>query len=161
MLRRRARCGAARTAVVAHAIHGGIVDDGLVINVRNICRAHVVYGAVVIKLPIVPVSALIADTGIAEAVNDSAVEADLRSPITRVPNVTTIAKSPKARGPQHTDCWSLHPGPGHPVIAVRTVSPIPRRPDITGGGTNGLLVYGKRGRGNVDRYRDLRLSRGG
>jgi len=81
---RRSGVNSAVAAVVADAIYGDIVDDGLVVDV-NVGDGHVVHGAVVVEVAISPIATLIAGAKIAEAVIHSTIEADVRSPVACVP----------------------------------------------------------------------------
>ena len=149
LLRGRAGSGSPRATVIAHVVHGGVVDNGLVIDIGDVRRAHVVYCVVVVELPVVPVSALVAYTGVAVAINDTAVETHLRPPIPSVPSVDTVVPAPITWSPQQSNCGRLHPSAGDPIVTIITVSPIPGRPDITFAGADGLLVHGQR------RWRDV------
>jgi hypothetical protein len=76
----------ASAAVVAHAVHGYVVDHSLVIDV-NIGDVYVVDAAVVEKVSSVPIAASVAGAEISEAVVNAAVEANVRTPVTGVPKV--------------------------------------------------------------------------
>src|SRR5207302_1569018 len=65
---------AARAAVEADATHPRLVDDRVVVDVRNVGDVDVGDGAVVVELVSAPVAALKAAAEIAEAVVDAAVE---------------------------------------------------------------------------------------
>lgn len=97
LLRRRSHRGAAGTAVVADV--GRVVDDGLVVDVSDRDIRDVVDGTVVEEVAAAPITALIADAGVAEAIGDAAVEADGRSPITGVECVDAIVPAPIAGRP--------------------------------------------------------------
>jgi hypothetical protein len=60
---------------------------------------HVVDGAVVAEVAAVPVSALIAEAGIAEAVVDATIESDVPSPIATVEAIAATRVSPIAGRP--------------------------------------------------------------
>ena len=80
LLRRRPRLDAAGAAIVADIRRVSHLD-GLVVDVADRNAADVVDTAVVEKAAAAPIAAFIADAGIAEAVRNAAVEADLRTPI--------------------------------------------------------------------------------
>jgi hypothetical protein len=72
--------------------HGAVVD----VDVRN---SDVVYSAVVIEGPAVPVATFIAFTKIPVAVINSAIEANMRTPIAGMPEISATVPSPITRGP--------------------------------------------------------------
>src|ERR1700751_1410616 len=123
---------AARTADIADAVDSDVVDHGLGVDIRDRDVGYVVDRAVVIEPVVAPVPALVAMTGVAEAVVHSAVETDLRRPVARIPLEKSIRPAPVARGPEKPDGRRLHPGAGNPEVAIRTVAPVPRNPDVTG-----------------------------
>src|SRR4029077_3824570 len=81
-----------------------------------------------------------ADAGVAKAVVDATVKADVRTPVAAVPSVESIIPTPVARSPEHPN-GGEHPGPGHPVIAIVVIpSPVPGGPEIARAGAKGLHV---------------------
>jgi hypothetical protein len=87
------------SAVVADAVHRNVIDNGLVVDV-NVGDGHVVYGPVVIEVAVSPIATFITVPKVAESVVHAAVEADMRSPVARVPHIHAIAPSPVSRGPE-------------------------------------------------------------
>src|SRR2546430_1866640 len=126
----RARIDSAVTSVVGDTVYGEFVDDRLVVDV-NVGDIHVVHRAVVEEVTVSPISALVATAKVAKPVINAAVESDVRSPITCVPNISALAPSPITGGPQQSRLRSHHPCAWHPEVAFRTVGPITRSPDIT------------------------------
>src|ERR1700733_10988394 len=98
---------AAGASVVAHVVCDVIDDDSLGVDVGHV--RDVVHGAVVEEPSVVPISALIAHTGVAEAVVYAAVESDLGAPVALVKNERVIAPAPVARGPEKTRLWRHYP----------------------------------------------------
>jgi hypothetical protein len=143
-------------AVIADMVHPSVVDYGLVVNVVNAGDVHVVHRTVVVKLSVLPTSALIAETTIAKAVVDPTVEADLRTPVAVIPHVGVAAPAPITGSPEQTNLGSHHPRTRHPEVAFIPVSPVAGRPQITGGRYHGLCVHRERGRSDHDRNRELR-----
>src|ERR1022692_3336607 len=143
-------------AVIADIVDPSVVDYGLVVNVVNAGDIHVVHRTVVVKLSVLPTSALIAGTTIAKAVVDPTVEADLRTPVTVIPAVGVAAPAPITGSPEQTNLGSHHPRTRHPEVAFIPICPVAGRPDITGGGHHGLCVHRQRGRSDRDRNRELR-----
>lgn len=142
LLRCGPRLNAALATVVAHIGHVRVVDDGrVVVNVPHIRNVYVIHATVVVKLAVPPVAAVVAISVISVAVVDPAIETDLGSPVTRVPEIRILIPSPIAGGPEITDFGRLHPSARHPVVAiVVVVGPIAGRPNPPGIGTRGLFV---------------------
>jgi hypothetical protein len=95
---RGSRVDAAAAAVVADA---GVVvhDHGAVVDVGDVGGVDVVDRAVVHEAVMVPVAAVVAGTGIAVAVGNSAVEADMRAPVAGVPAIEAAEEAPPGRRP--------------------------------------------------------------
>src|SRR5580700_6402408 len=98
--RRRACVDPTFAAIVANPVHGGVVDHGGVVNVVDVRDTHVVHGAVVEKLSVVPSSAFIPMAEVAESVNDSAIEADVWTPKALMENKYAATPTPPGRGPE-------------------------------------------------------------
>src|ERR1700680_3494804 len=108
---------------------GRVVDHGPVdVDISYPRRVHVHHRAVVAEGPARPHPAPETDTTVAKTVVDAAVEADMGTPIARMPGVYTASQSPIARGPQHTHARRRHPHAGYPVVAHRSVGPVPGSP---------------------------------
>src|SRR5580698_3153714 len=147
--------------VIADAIDGRVVDDGLVIHIGDVnIAADIGHRAVVAKDSIVPASAFESGSAVTEAIVDAAIEADLWAPIAFIKDERTAAPTPVTGGPEQADSGRLHPGARHPVIAVRTISPIAGSPQISGRGNRWLRVDGERRWADRDRHADLRKNGG-
>src|SRR5580658_10403678 len=119
LLRRRSRFGAAGAAIEAHAVDGEVVDDGGVIDVRDVHGSgDVVDIAVVVERTALPVAAGITAADVAKSVVDAAIKADVGTPIAGVPEVGALAPAPIARRPQEARLRRQHPGARHPVIIL-------------------------------------------
>ena len=129
------------TTVIADMVHRDVVDYGLVVNIVNVRDVHVIHRAVVVESSVIPISAFIADTTIAEAVVDATVEADIRTPVAAVPGVGVAAPTPITGSPEETNFGSHHPRTRHPEVAFTTISPVAGRPQIAVGGSHGLRVH--------------------
>ena len=104
--------------VVAHAVHNrGVVDVGVVVHIANHGRVHVVGGAVVSEVVSVPVAALVSVAGVAMAVIDAAVVADVASPVAAMPAVTSAVEVPEPGCPERAFIRRRDPHPGNPVIS--------------------------------------------
>jgi hypothetical protein len=68
------RADATVATVVADAVDCGVVDHSRVVHVVNIGDIHVAHRTVVVELPVLPTSALIAITVVSVAVTDAALE---------------------------------------------------------------------------------------
>src|SRR5712675_1014511 len=87
-----------RAPVIAHMVPSVIDDHRLVVHVPDI--RNVVHGAVVEKGSAAPISAFIAETCVAEAVVNTAVKSDARTPVALMKKVDAIAPSPVTRCPE-------------------------------------------------------------
>src|SRR5215469_14804387 len=147
----RAGVDSAAAAVVADAVHGHVVDDGLVVH-ANVGDVDVVHGAVVVEVAVSPIAAFITVAEVAVAVVHATVEADVRSPVPGVPDVHAVAPSPISGRPEHAHRGRHHPCARDPVVAFRTVGPVAGGPDVTVTGTGRLFVnrehWGRDGHGN-------------
>src|SRR6185437_1512994 len=123
--RGRTRARAAMPTVEADVRHRDVVHRR-VIDIGDVDIAEIIDGAIVEKVIVIPVTADKADAEIAEAVMDTAIEADGRPPITGMPEIAAIAPAPIARRPQHADGGRHHPGARHPVITFRSPGPVAR-----------------------------------
>ena len=147
---RRACGNSAAAAIVAHPIHIAIVHHGSVVHVVNVRSVDVVHRAVVKEMIAAPVAALVAESAVTEAVVNAAVEADMWSPETGVPEISTAAPAPIAWSPQKSDTWRKHPGAGHPVVTVNTVGPVTRCKNVAVTGADWLCVNRQNGWRNRD-----------
>src|ERR1700677_3487965 len=122
----RSGLNAAGAAVVAHSIDGDIVDDCLVIDIGDIPAAEVDHGSVVEQMAALPISTLKAAAAVPEAIVHAAVEADLSTPITLIPQKDAAIAAPIPGSPKISRLRSEHPGPRHPVIFAVGPGPIAR-----------------------------------
>ena len=99
-LRGRSRGSPTSATIEADASYSRIVDDGFVVDVRDVDAAEIIHGPVVSEDAVSPIAALIARTHIAEAIIDAAIESDMRSPISGVPNIEAVPPAPITRGPE-------------------------------------------------------------
>jgi hypothetical protein len=152
------RFDAAATAVIADA--SGVLNNLFSIYVVDDRCVDVVHLTVIKKASAVPITAGIAVADIAIAVVDASIEADLRAPVSNVPDVNPGTPTPVSRRPQQSNLGRFHPRSRNPVIAaVFVVAPVARRPDITLARANGLRVNRQHRRSYRDRQGNL--SRGG
>ena len=152
----RSRVGSTVAAVVADAVHAGIVDDGLVVCVVNNRGVYIHDRGVVEELPALPVSALEASAHVSESIENATVEPDPFSPVASVPDVNAVAPAPISRSPQETNFGRESPRARHPVVVAIVIvpSPIAGRPEIARARTDGLYVHRQKRRRNRDRHAD-------
>ena len=156
---RRGTCTqSTRTAIEGHVIIH--VNHSVVVYVRHVHATDVHDRAVIKERATAPVTALESNTGITEAIVHTAVEADMRTPITAVPAIDTARPTPVTRGPEQARLRRQHPGTRHPVIAVLAVRPISRRPDVTLTWQWWLDVDRQHRRSHRDRHADLNTGLG-
>ena len=134
----------ARSTVVTHAGAVRIAADRTVINVMRHRDVDVVDRAVVVEVASAPVAALVAVAGIAKAVVDAAVVADVLAPIAGVVSIGVIRVAPVAGGPERALVRRLNPRAGNPVVAVWRPSPVTGGPDIVVAGVLRLVVVEQR-----------------
>jgi hypothetical protein len=154
-------CGySAVTAVIAYATVRDemIVDDGSVgVHVTDDGSIHVRDGRIIVECSASPETAHVADTEIAEAVVDSAVETDARAPITLVPYITRERVTPVAWRPIHADRGRRDPGARDPIVSIRVPRPVPGIPHVVRTRRRRLLlVFGKRRGRHAYRRADAR-----
>src|SRR5580704_19053773 len=140
----RPRCDAARPAIKAGAIHGGVVDDHRFVDVGVVDDGgvHVDYRGVICETPATPFAAEKPNAAIAKAIIHAAVEADVRSPIARMPSVHAAAPAPVAWSPKQAHPRGSEPHTGHPVVAAIAISPIARSPKMPFNRARRLYVHG-------------------
>ncbi len=101
LLSRGTRIDSAAPAVVANPA-ALIVGDIVVVYIAHIRDVHIRYRAVVVNSAVIPISAIIATAGVSEAVVDTAVVTNMRTPVTRVPMIGAIIEAPPGRRPERT-----------------------------------------------------------
>jgi hypothetical protein len=153
----RANVDAAASTVVGDAVVDGPVvhDDGAVVDVRDASCVDVVDGAVVVEVTAPPVATVIAVAGVAVAIVNAAVEADVRAPEAAMEDVAATEEAPVGGGPKGTIEGRSAPGAGNPVVADGSVSPVAGCPEIVWRGGFGLLVDGERRWGLVGLFEGL------
>src|SRR4029077_12100243 len=100
--------------IEADILHRLVFDDGLGVDIGDNGLVHLGDGGVVKENPVIPISALVTDPAITEAVIDAAIISDVRPPISGVPNVETTIVTPVAGCPQQPDDRWEHPVTGYP-----------------------------------------------
>ena len=138
-------------AVIAGArvVDVGVVhhrDIALINVVIHHARLDMVAIPVVVKVVVLPIPALVADTDKAEAVVHAAVVAHVAAPIAMVPAVAVVmvAVAPPSGCPQRTGEGRGDPVARNVVVAGLRVVPVARCPQVIRSGCLGLLVDGQR-----------------
>jgi hypothetical protein len=129
----------ASSTVIAHAVYGHVVDNSFVVHM-HICDVHVIHCTVIGEVAMIPISAFVAVTYVSETVVHSTVKADMRTPISGVPNVGAFAPSTITGCPEEADLRRHDPRARHPVIPVIAICPITGRPNVALAGTKRLCV---------------------
>ena len=151
----RTRIDSALAAVKAHAIGLAIVDHRFVVHIVNVSHVDVVHRAVVKEMTAVPVSAFVTEAAVTEAVVNAAVEADMRSPETCVPEIASAAPAPITGSPQKSDLWRQNPSAWHPVIAANVaIGPVAGCPYVPVAWAYWLGVNRQHWRRNANCYAD-------
>jgi len=105
-----------------HRMHINVVYHG---------HIDVVHRAVVEKVSRVPIPALVPHAPVAEPVIHAAIESDVPAPIAAKEHIAIVRIAPVAGSPKRFLVRSLNPRARHPVVARRSIVPVPRCPDIT------------------------------
>src|SRR5579859_35880 len=129
--RRGPRRDATGAAVVADIVDRGAVDDRIVdVGVVNHGGVHIGDGGVVVEGAATPFASNKSYAAITEAIINSAVEAHMRSPISSVPEVRASTPAPISGGPEEARRRGDHPRARHPVVSIRPIGPVARRPNV-------------------------------
>jgi hypothetical protein len=165
LCRRRTCVNTMRAAVVGDATVPAMVLTAIGVRVIAVV-AGVGHRGVVVEVVALPTPTVVAVAVVPISVVDAAIEADRRPPVTGVPCILAVVPAPVTGRPVEPDRGRLHPGPGHPIVAVdRIVGPIPRLPNPVWSGGRRLHVIRNRRRtesdGNADADRNLRACRCG
>src|SRR5215472_3348020 len=157
ILRCGAGCNATLPTVIADPVDGGVFDDGGVVDIVNVGDIHIADGAVIKEVFALPATAFVPFTGVAEAVRNSAVEPNTRTPVAFVEEEAVFVPRPVSRGPEIARLRSQHPGTGNPVVVVVVIveGPVARNPDVALGRERRLFIHRQRGRSKADRELDL------
>ena len=140
-LRRGTPLHSTRTAIECNV--GFVINDHCTVHVDvgDVNGVYVHDRGVVKEMAFAPFAAAEALAAVAKSIVDSTVEADMRAPVTAVPNVEAVVPSPIPGSPQQARFGHFYPGAGHPVIAIVVIpGPISGSPHKAFAGTNRLLV---------------------
>jgi len=152
----RPYCDTAAASVVGDAAVV-VDDDRAVVDVGDV-DVDSVDGAVVEEVVPVPIAAVIAETGITEAVVDASVEADVEAPVAGVEAPAAAVPAPVAGSPECSVVGRGAPCAGNPVVAGGSPAPVAGGPEVVGSGGYGLIVFGERRRGLVGVLNGSRLA---
>jgi hypothetical protein len=115
-------------------------DDVAPVDEGDAVYINAVDGGVVVEVIPCPITTVIAETGIAEAIVDAAVEADVRAPVAVVEAIVPRVEVPVAGRPKGSIVRSGAPDARNPVVAGWCKAPVARSPDVVGSGRFGLIV---------------------
>lgn len=146
-----------RATVKADPIATVLVHYVSGVNVMNNRGVHVRDPCVVEILAASPVAAIKSGAWITESIVNPAIKTDYRTPITGIPDIEAVRKSPVPGGPEKAHLRREDPDAGDPVVALGAVGPVTRFPDIAGTRTKRLGIHGKNRWPDADRdcYADL------
>jgi hypothetical protein len=83
---------------------------------------------IILEPATLPSSTIKTCSAISISITYSTIKAYIFSPITAVPIITAIYKSPVSGSPKKSDLRRSYPHTGYPIISIRTICPITRRP---------------------------------
>ena len=139
LCRPRPDVNAAATAIIRNA--RPVVDHhGAVVDVSNVDDVNAVDRAVVVEVVAVPVAAIVAITGVTEAVVDAAIESDVQTPVTAEEAPAVVVPAPVSGSPERAVVRRSTPCPRNPVITGRSPTPVSGGPDIVWRRGFGLLI---------------------
>src|ERR1700690_2773039 len=167
LLGRRLMLNAARPPVEGNvtvpchkaAVHG----RAIFIDMAAPCsaHAHMHHCSVVGEDAALPDAAGKTDATIAESVVHATIETNMRAPIAVIEHEHSVVPAPVTRRPKRADVGRRHPRSWYPEVAVRPVTPIPRRPHQTWIGADRLFVDRQPRRSKPDADKDSRARRHG
>jgi hypothetical protein len=154
--RRRTGRNSTTAAVIADVVVRCIVNYGFIVNIVHARHVDVIHRAVIVERSVIPISALVADAAIAEAIVDAAVKPYIFTPVTAMPGVHVISPTPITRSPEKANLGSHHPGSRNPEVTFISIRPVAGRPYITIAGSHWLHVHRQSWRSQCDRHANLR-----
>jgi hypothetical protein len=130
-------------SIIDHCtIHIGVVDD---------IRIHTPSRGIIPERVALPPTSGKTGTIITEAIVDSPVVSNVRTPITVVPMIESVAKTPVTRGPEVSRLGHLDPSARNPEITIVSIGPVAWTPKISVVRTRRLLVGDEGRRGHCNR----------
>lgn len=154
LLNRRRMIDAVRSARIGHAI---VVDNRRVMHNRRIHIrvvnerwSHMHHGSVIEKAVASPFAAGKTDAHVTEAIVHASVVADVRAPVSSMKDVRAAFKTPVGRRPKQAWLRSRHPCAWNPVVALRPIRPISRRPQVPFFRAGWLFIHRKHRWSNID-----------
>jgi hypothetical protein len=135
--------GNASRTVITHPAAAGTIISAICYWMAiffHMYSIDTIYGLVVLEVIPSPVAALISHPAIPVPIVDSAVIANVLTPISIEVAVAPRGITPESRCPEQPRLGRLHPRAGNPVIAFAGITPVTGSPDVTVGGTIGLVI---------------------
>lgn len=93
--------------------------------------ANMPAGAIIKEMAAFPMATPEPGSEITKSIVNSAVESDVRAPITDVPKVASITPAPPPWSPKESDRRRQYPHTGDPIIVVVSPAPISRAPQVS------------------------------
>jgi hypothetical protein len=135
-------CVNATTTAVIGDPRPVIDDHRAVVNMSDVDDVNAVDGAVVVEVVAVPIAAIVAISGVAEAVVYAAIEADMKTPVAAIEAPAVVVPAPVSGCPKRSVVGRGAPCAGNPVVACRSPIPVTWSPDVVGRGGFWLLIFG-------------------
>jgi hypothetical protein len=120
--------------------------DCAVVDVGDVDHVNAVDGAVVVEVVAVPITAIVAVAGVAEAVVDAAIEADMQAPVAAIESPAVVVPAPISGRPESSVVRRSAPRSWDPVITGRSPAPVTGSPEIVGCRRLRLIVFRQRRR---------------
>jgi hypothetical protein len=118
------------------------VCDVVIVYILYNCGIHVVHFAVIRKVPVIPIAPLISSAHIPRSIIDSAIKADVGTPVAAMLKIAVAAIAPIRRRPKRAYEWRQYPDARHPIVAGGCIIPIARIPHIIRSRRGRLAVFG-------------------
>ena len=133
----------AARAVIAEmvVIHDRHVAD---VDIANIHGVYTINTLVVVEVVVVPIAALIPAAGVAEAIVDAAIKADMPAPEAAMKAIPAALVAPVAGCPERAGIGRCHPCTGYKIVAGVAIVPIARSPLVVNLRKLGLVVLRQR-----------------
>jgi len=98
--RRLGGCSANAVVIADVVHHGRVVDDRSAVHIGDVLNVEVIHCPVVVEEPVAPIPARIANSEVAEAVVNAAIEPDHWPPVAGIPAIPAVVPTPVSRGPK-------------------------------------------------------------
>jgi hypothetical protein len=117
--------------------------DSAVVDMRDAANVYAVDGPIVVEVVAIPVAAVITEAGVAVAVVNASVEADVQAPEAAMEEIAAVIEAPVSGSPEGSVVGWSAPDTGDPVVTGGGPAPIAGSPEVVGLGGLGLFVFGE------------------